>query len=205
MMAAGSVVAMADEESAPLMNMIAETNENMQNIVMFDEAVQGEYIEEYSHQAVFNKYQDLFQDREIQMEGVYLKNICINKSKESYNNQDYTLSAMLLDEVVLENGESIVVMAFVQTDDSCELLGTPKQMFAKLMKPYNFRLPFSGKENPNLIRVVAFLKSEWQSLELGENLEITNFEIIIEEESFIFKDSLKSSWDIIKSVENILQ
>jgi hypothetical protein len=66
-------------------------------------------------------------------------------------------------------------------------------------------LPFSGKENPNLIRVVAFLKSEWQSLELGENLEITNFEIIIEEESFIFKDSLKSSWDIIKSVENILQ
>ena len=41
MMAAGSVVAMADEESAPLMNMIAETNENMQNIVMFDEAVQG--------------------------------------------------------------------------------------------------------------------------------------------------------------------
>lgn len=205
LMAAGAVISMADDDTASLRDLAVENTGNQLSVPVSDNADEPGYIEGYSHQTVIDKYRTLFIDKENQTDGVYLKDIQVLKDEESSNIQNYTLWATLLDGAQLDDGDSIVVMAFVETEDTYELLGTPKQIFARFMSPYKFKLPFVGKENPNNIRVVAFPKSAFNSLELGVNLEITDRVVVIETESFNLKSSLRNSFDTIKQVENILQ
>lgn len=205
LLAAGAVVSMADDDLVSFSLTDGNTG-SWSDAPVMDITDEDMYIEEYSHEAVINKYRALFLDKSNQMAGIYLKEVCITKDKESSNAQDYILSATLLDDVKLGSRDSIVVMAFVETNGTFELLGAPKQIYKDLLRWYKFRLPNIGKENPNNIRVVAFLKSDYNFLELGVNLEITDHEeYVIEDESFDVKSSLKNSMDTIKLLEFILQ
>lgn len=198
-----AVVSMADDDPVSIKNLAAEKN-GWFGIPVTNNTGDGLYIEEYSDQAVIDRYSEVFFDEEKQAGGVYLEEgeTKLVKDEESSNVQDYKLTATKLDTVKLAEGDSIVVMAFVKTEDSYELLTIPKNLSAPWFRWYKFRLPHTGKDKPNHVRVIAFLKSQWKTLELGVNLEITDLMEIIEKEDtgFNFKNSLKNSIDTIKQM-----
>lgn len=205
---ASAVVAMADDDLASLSGLTADIT-GLSGIPAANNTDAAMYIEEYSHQTVIDKYSEVFFDEKSNAGGVYLKEdkTIILKDTDSTNVQDYILTATLMDTVKLADGDSIVVMAFVKTNDTYTLLRTPKQMYTDWLSWYTFKLPFTGKDKPNNVRIIAFLKSDWQSLELGTNLEIIDQTVIIENVNpgFDFKGTLKNSRETIKQVEIVLQ
>ncbi|MBP7175981.1 MAG: hypothetical protein KBA53_07160 [Thermoclostridium sp.] len=208
MLAAGAVVSMADDDPILVKNFIADKN-GLSGLPAPKSSSEAMYIEEYSHQAVIDQYSDIFFSETELAGGVYLKEESINlvKDVDSSNIQDYKLTVTLLDTVKLAEGDSIVVMAFVKKEDTYTQLTIPRYLSTPWSRFYKFRLPYTGKDNPNHVRVVAFLKSQWKSLELGVNLEITDrSEIIVAETpGFNLKNSLINSWDTIRRVESILK
>lgn len=205
LLAAGAVVSMAGEDQGSF-NLSGINTGSWFDSPVLDITNEDMYIEEYSHEVVINKYSELFFDKDNQIAEVYLREVSFVKDTDSSNIQDYTLNARLLEEVKLESRDSIVVMAFVEKNGTYELLGAPKEGFKNCMGWYKLRFPNIGKENPNNIRVVAFLKSAYNSLELGVNLEITDYEeYVTGDEGFNVKSTLRNSIDIIKQVEFILQ
>jgi hypothetical protein len=198
----GSVVSMADDDTV-------QTNDKNQESVIPAAAVEGLYIDGYSNQAVIDKYAEIFFDENNQASGVYLVEgeTRLVKDEDSDSIQDYKLTATMLDTVRLANGDSIVIMAFVKTDGTYQLLTTPKNLSWTWLRWYKVSLPHTGKDNPNHVRVIAFLRSQWESLQLGVNLEITDLLEIIENDDrgFDFLRSLKNCTDTIRQVGNILQ
>jgi hypothetical protein len=206
--AAGAVVSMADDDLASVKN-LADEKTGWSGIPVTNNSGAAMYIDEFSHQAVIDKYSEVIFDRQSQAGGIYFKEdkTKLVKDEESSNIQDYKLTATLLDSVKLTDGDSIVIMVFVETDDNYTLLTVPKHLYTPWLRWYKFRLPHTGKDKPNNVRMVAFQKSQWKSLELGVNLEITDRTEIIENENpdFDFKGSLKNSRETIKQVEIVLQ
>jgi len=203
---AGAVVSMADDDRVSVRSLAAEKAGWSSAANQIEEDL---YIEEYSHQVVIDQYADVFFDEKSQAAGVFLKEdgTKLVKDEDSSNPQDYKLTATMLSTVKLAEGDSVVIMAYVETDGKYDRLTVPKNLSTPWLRWYKIRLPHTGKDKPNYVRVIAFQKSQWQTLKLGLNLEITDLLVVIENENtgFNFKSSLKNSRDTIKQVENILQ
>lgn len=200
---AGAVVSMADD--APVSVNVNNEKSGTPAVTGADE---GLYIDGYSNQTVIDKYADVFFDEESQAGGVYLVEgeTKLVKDEDSDNIQDYKLTATMLDTVKLSDGDSIVIMAFVKTDGKYKLLTVPKNLSTPWLRWYKIRLPHTGKDNPNHVRVIAFQRSKWESLQLGVNLEIIDLTEVIgnEKKDFNFLNTLKNCNDTIKRVGNIL-
>lgn len=202
---AGALVSMATEDEDSSINNEGIDNTAVNSVVPVVEAIDVEQQEEeYSHEAVIEIYSSLFFDADSETENTLIKDIEINKdNNKSDNKKAYALSASLADEVQLEDGDTIVVMAFVKNGDSFELLGEPKECNVWCLERITFELPFTGKENPNLIRVLAFPKKSYSELSIN-NIQIYDEEVIIEEKGFIFKDSLKPWQDAFEQLKIII-
>lgn len=200
---AGAVVSMADDDLVP-----ANINNGKSGTPAAVGADEGLYIDGYSNQTVIEKYADVFFAEESQAGGIYLVEgeTKLVKDEDSNSIQDYKLTATMLDTVKLDDGDAIVIMAFVKTDEKYELLTTPKNLTSPWLRWYKIKLPHTGKDNPNHVRVIAFQKSKWESLQLGVNLEIIDLTEVIEnnKKDFNFLDTLKNCNDTIKRVGNIL-
>lgn len=200
---AGAVVSMADDDPVSV-----NVNNEKSGTPAVTGADEGLYIDGYSNQTVIDKYADVFFDEESQAGGVYLVEgeTKLVKDEDSDNIQDYKLTATMLDTVKLSDGDSIVIMAFVKTDGKYKLLTVPKNLSTPWLRWYKIRLPHTGKDNPNHVRVIAFQRSKWESLQLGVNLEIIDLTEVIgnEKKDFNFLNTLKNCNDTIKRVGNIL-
>ncbi len=205
----GSVASMGTEVDPSSTNNPAVEKNGWFGSAVTNDRDESTYIEEFSHQTVIDLYSDVFFNEKNQAANVFLKEDTIKlvKDEDSTNVRDYKLTATMLDNVRLTDGDSVVIMAFVETEDTYSLLTIPKNLSTPWLRWFKFRLPYTGKDKPNHVRVVAFLKSQWKALKPGENLEITDLLEIIESENpgFNLKASLKNSRDTIKQVENILQ
>ncbi len=209
MFAAGAVVSMADDDPASIKNFMAEKKGGSDSPALNSSGA-AQYIEEYSHQAVIDQYSDIFFSEEGLAGDVYMneEDIKLVKDVDSTNIQDYILSLTLMDTVKPTEEDPIVVMFFVKKEGTYTQLSFPRYLYKRWSRFYNIRLPYTGKDNPNHVRVVAFLKSQWKSLELGVNLEITDRSetiVVAENPDFNLKSSLINSWDTIKRVESILK
>jgi len=203
LLTAGTVFSMADDPVNP-----SDNKSGWSDMPVTNNTDEGLYIDEYSSETVIDQYSGVFFDEESQAGGVYLAEgeIKLVKDEDSTNIQDYKLTATMMDTVELSDGDSIIVMIFVKTEDTYKLLTIPKNLTSTWLRWYKIRLPYTGKDNPNHVRVVAFQKSQWKSLELGVNLEVTDLSEIIENgnKNFNFRGSLKNCNDTIKQVGNIL-
>lgn len=203
--AAGAVVSMADEDPAAIKGVVAEIT-GTSIAAVSNKTDNTIYIDAFSSD-VIERYGDLFFNRNSVKGNVYFidSQIKIEKDKESADPQDYMLCATLVEDVKLVKGDCLVVMAFIKTDDGYSLLRTPKYMYSDLLGWYEFRLPNTGKENPNRIRLIVYLKSAHEDLELGKNLQITDHEVVIELGNKGFKkSSLMNTFETIKQVESKL-
>lgn len=217
LIACGAVVSLATGDGIANFNgALAETTTegilvpgmNTWDMQYIDEDFQEET---YIYKKMIEEYESLFFDKDIKTEDVYIKDIVIKKSDSKKDVvQDYELLVTLDDGVVLENGDYIIVMAFIEKDGSYELLGTPINVFIKYPKPYKFELPFVGSEKPNRIRIIAFPKSSYDKLTLEENFQVEHQEVVIPEprQNFSIRDSLintQECFNIIKKLGNILK
>ena len=162
--------------------------------------------EAYTYEKIIEEYDSLFFDKYIQTKNVYVKDIII-KQQDTRNAspQDYELSVTLDDSVVLENGDSIIIMAFTEKDGVFELLVAPNSVVIKYPKPYRFVLPLIGKKHPNHIRIIVFPKSSYDDITLEDNLQIEDREVVIPEpkQNFSIRNSLinsKQCFNILKKL-----
>lgn len=162
--------------------------------------------EAYTYEKMIEEYDSLFFDKYIETKNVYVKDIVI-KQQDTRNAsaQDYELSVTLDDSVVLENGDSIIIMAFVEKDGVFELLVAPNSVVIKYPKPYRFALPFVGERHPNRIRIIGFPKSSYDDITLENNLQIEDREVVIPEpkQNFSIRNSLinsKECFNILKKL-----
>jgi len=193
---AGAVVSFANEDDVIVYNRY--TVNYMTNIA--EET--GEEIEEYSHEAVLEKYSSLFFGDESSTETEYIKDININKNPTTTDKQDHSFSATLADNVSLEDGNILVLMFFVKEGDTFKQLISPVEIECRLrfIEPIGMTLPNTGKDNPNCIRIIVFPKDNYNELSL-ENIQIYDIEILVS--SYIFrKDSLKNSKELTDFVWN---
>lgn len=168
------------------------------NVAMLKE----EQPEEYSPEAVIEKYSSLFFDENNETDNEYLKGIKITEERTTVDDiQDYNFSAELSDTVQLENGNPIVVMIFVKVGNKYKLLSDPEECNMGLIEPISIYLPNTGKDNPNYIRVIAFPKNSYNELSL-DNIQIYDTEIVIIK--YDVKDTLKTLNDILKPIYNII-
>jgi len=171
-----------------------------------------QYIEEdlqeeaYTYEKMIEEYDSLFFDKNIQTEDIYIKDIVIKKCDTRKDSiQYYELLVTLDDSVTLENGDSIVVMAFVEKDGGYELLGTPMNVFIKYPKPYKFELPFVGEDQPNCIRIIAFPKSSYDKFTLEDNLQIEHKVVTIPEpkQNFSIRGSLINTQEVFNIIKRL--
>lgn len=204
LMAAGAVVSMAGgDDQAAMEDLSPERSIDDLNASGSDIFDEDGYVNESFCEAVINQYASVFMDKDSQAEGVCISNIKIQKDEKSDSKFDYLMWATVGADIQPGNGDPVIIMAFIGTEEGYELLETP-QAFMKYIA-YKLKLPFEGQDKPNNVRIVAFPVSAADSLVLGENLEVTDYIIIIEKSSFYFRGSLKNSRDTIKQVEDILQ
>lgn len=207
-MLAGAVISMADDDNQVEFGQISGSEEAsyLSDIPLQEvqEAEEDQSSEEYPYQDIIDKYGSLILDKNNVAEGVLLKEITIHKNKSGTNTQDFSLSATVNDEVQLADGDFIIVMVFVEVDESYKFMGTPLKVKKDLMRPYKIQLPITDDEQTYNIRVVAFLNSGCDFLKLGENLEISDIVYTLSQENFNVKNSLKNSWDLIEQIKNIL-
>lgn len=192
LMAIGTVVSMADEDEAG-----AKIVAGMA-VPVANTAVEEQYIDKYTHEAVIEKYQSMFFNEESQSSCVLIKQYVVKKNDLSNNIQDYLVSGELASDVTLKNGDSVVVMVFAENNGTYELLGTPKEAVTNYLRLYRLRLPFVGEDKPNHIRIVAFLKSEYKDLSLDKNVQITDMKIVVQKQGYNIRDSLLNTLETLE-------
>jgi hypothetical protein len=189
---AGSVVSMADEDN----NAISDNdNTNSETAIeagsnLFDSfigndstyeaaasGVEDAAQEEYSAEAVIERYGSLFFDEEVQSEIELVNIINIEHDGESKNVEDFVISALVSGDVELDYDESLTLMIFIKKDDKFELLTDPVEGYAWFLPKVSF--PNIGEENPNHILFIAFPKNSYNNLELDVNLQITDMEHVV--------------------------
>ena len=194
---AGAVVSLATEDEEPVISSISVENVNPGFYVMT--GVYEEEEEEYSHEAVIEMYSSLFFDPENETEIEYIKEKDIKIVEDGSTKddiQDYDLYVTLSDTVYLEKGNTVVVMVFVQENDTYELLGSAE--FNAWCMKIKLNLPNVGSNNPNYIRVIAFPKDSYKELTL-DNVQMFDTEVIIVNQLFDFMRTLKTTQDIFKT------
>ena len=142
LMAFSTVVSMAINDDAVISeNRSLEKAVGGSSLPFVNAATDEQYIEVYSHEAVIDEFGSLFFDKDSISDTLLLKDITVKRDYYSDNIQNYFLSATLADDVTLKDGNSIVVMVFVETDDTFELLGTPGEVFTKFQRMYKSAFP----------------------------------------------------------------
>lgn len=201
----GAVAAMAIEgEGDSLSNIEGDvtTNPVLPAIEIHNEEQQEE---EYSHEAVIEEYSSLFFNIDNKTENEFIKEERIKIVEDSSTKddiQDYSIYATLSDDIHLEEGNTIVVMAFLKMGDSFELLGNPEEKFklGGLMEPISFSLSNVGEDDSYYIRVIAFPKNSYKDLSIDNiqiyDLEIVNFDFDINNTLLTVEDIFKQ-FDII--------
>jgi len=198
---AGSVVSMADEDNNTVIN------DNINNGTSFGTSgslfngfvgnnpayetaasgVEEAVNEEFSAEAVIEKYGSLFFDEEVQSEIKLVSIINIEHDGESKDIGDFVISALVAEDAELDYDESLILMIFIKKDNNFEPLADPVEGYAWFLQKVHF--PNIGKDNPNHIRFVVFPKSSINNLELDKNLQITDMEHIV---------IAPSAWDKLK-------
>lgn len=197
LMIAGALVSMAIEDEELILSRFALNN--LPSGFFDTDGAYGEQEDEFSYESVIEMYSSLFFDAENKTDVDYIKDIVIEKysaSKEDIH--DYYVYATPSENAQLEKGNTIVVMVFIQSGDGFELLSDPVEFNKAFTKHISISLPNVGNDNPNCIRIIAFLKNDYKELRL-DNIQIYDTEIIIVEQSFDFHGSLKSTQDILKT------
>lgn len=205
LLVAGAVVSMADDDMATVKNLMAEKT-GLSGSSVSNSTGMTTYIDDFSYEAVIEQYKDVFFDKDNIHEGVYIKEINALNDQKSTNPQDYILGGSLVEDVIIPKGDCLVLMVFAETEDGYSLIATPKYIYSDLLSMYKFRMPDTGKEKPDRIRIIAFMRSDYENLELGKNLEITDHVIIVEtvNKGFNIRNSLKNTTETLKQVESIL-
>ena len=199
-MIAGSLVCMAygDDDFVESSYLVTESTDfldlvapavSIENIVLQEEG--------YSDEAVIEKYSSLFFDTEDETEIELIRDIVVN---EFHN---YALSAIIAEGVQIDEGDNIVVMAFVQKDDSFELIASEEvNRLYMCLEPVELNLPHVGKDNPNYVRIIAFRKNSYDNLSLA-NIQIHCKTIVIDNKKFDFESTIhKGPLDTIKHVNS---
>lgn len=162
--------------------------------------------EAYTYEKIIEEYDSLFFDKDIKTKEVYVKDIVI-KQQDARNasSQDYELLVTLADNINLEHGDSITIMAFVEKNGKYELLGSPNKVVTKYPKPYRFGLPTVSEKQPNRIRIIVFLKNNYVNVISEDNLQIEDRDVIIpgSRQNFSIRGSLinyKECFDILKKL-----
>ncbi len=173
-----------------------------------EETLQEDVLQEeaYTYEKMIEEYDSLFFDKYIETENVYIKDIVIKQQDlRGASIQDYEISVTLDDSVVLKDGDSIIIMAFVENGDKYELLGAPSKVVIKYPKPYRFELPFVGDKQPNKIRIVVFPKSSYDNVTLEKNLQIEDREVIIPDpkKNFSIRGSLINSIECLNIIKKL--
>ncbi|HZK25940.1 MAG TPA: hypothetical protein VFD00_00160 [Thermoclostridium sp.] len=154
--------------------------------------------EEYSDEAVIEQYSSLFFETEDETEVEFITDIQDCVDKES---QKCTFYATISENIQIDEGDNIVVMAFVQKDDSYELLASGEfEITIKYLRPIELNLPNTGKDNPNYVRIIVFPKNSYDNLSL-DNVQIYCKTKVIDNKKFDFESTLfNGPMDIIKHV-----
>ncbi len=216
LMIAGAVVSMATGDDMDMSDNLPTENSNTAEMILDYDALQDFFpseetdvleiepedfqTEEYSTEYVLEKYQSLFFEDEIQSESE-LVSIKINQNSDGNSSiQDYIVAGTVTETIELAMDDSMMLMIFIEKDDTFEFLAYPEEGSALIKS--KVKLPFTGKDNPNRIRFIAFPKKSYDQLELDKNLQITDMEIIITTPFERLKEKLLNTEDSLKYLEN---
>jgi len=196
-MLAGALVSMAIEDEEFMPGLFNSSNASSVYLDM-DEPYE-EPKDEYSDKTVIEMYSSLFFDAESKTDAEYIKDIVIEEYSATKDDiHDYYIYATPSENAQLEKGNTIVVMVFIQSGDGYKLLSKPVEFKKAFTRHISISLPNVGNDNPNCIRIIAFLKDDYKELSL-DNIQIYDTEITIVEQSFDFIGTLKTSQDIFKT------
>lgn len=181
-----------------LVSMAIEDEYTLNDIFVMDELYE-EQKEEYTHETVLEMYSSLFFDTDNKTDVEYVKDIVIEENSATKNDiKDYYIYGTPSENAQLDKGNTIVVMVFIQEDGKFEQLSNPVEFNKAFTKHISISLPNVGNDNPNFIRIIAFLKNNYKDLSL-DNVQIYDTKITIVEQSFDFIGTLKTSQDILKT------
>ena len=205
LLVAGAVVSMADDDLAAIKSLMADKT-GLSGDAVSNSTGTTTHMNGFPYEEVIEKYKDVFFNKDSVHEGLYIKEINTLNDQKSTNPQDYLLGGTLIEDVKIPKGDCLVLMVFAETEDGYSMAATPKYIYSDLLSLHRFRMPNTGKNNPDHIRIIVFMRTEHENLELGKNLEITDHVITVEmvNKGFNVKNSLKNTTETLKQVESIL-